>query len=92
MPNIDNTLALYFRHILILDVSNNSIKRIEAVSLCRACPYLERFYLTDNMVSDMAEIMPLGKMKHLNQLDFRVNPVVDTDEKLLEAKEQILAA
>jgi hypothetical protein len=53
---------------------------------------LERLYLADNMIPSMSEIMPLGKMRHLNQLDFRRNPVTDTDAKLEEAREQIMAA
>lgn len=66
MPNVENTLAIYFRHLMILDVSQNRIQRVEAIALNRACPCLEKFYLTDNNVTDMAEIMPLGKMRHLN--------------------------
>jgi Leucine-rich repeat (LRR) protein len=81
MPNVDITLAIYFRHLKSLDVSFNKIRSIEANGLSKACPLLECFYFTHNLVDDVRDILPLGKLKFLMELEFRNNPVVSTDEK-----------
>jgi hypothetical protein len=79
MPNIDFTLACYFPQVLVIDVSFNKIRKIEALGLSKACPLLERFIFTNNLVDDPREILPLGKLRHLIELEFRGNPVVATD-------------
>ena len=81
MPNVDITLAVYFRHLKSLDVSFNNIRSIEANGLSKACPQLESFYFTNNLVEDIREILPLGKLKFLVMLEFLNNPVVSTDDK-----------
>jgi Leucine-rich repeat (LRR) protein len=90
MPNISQTLAHYFRHILLLDVSHNFITRLEALGLVRACPFLERFNFSHNLVADIAEIMPLGKLRHLIDLDFRDNPVSESSQNIEKAKAEVM--
>jgi Leucine-rich repeat (LRR) protein len=89
MPNVDITLAIYFRKLKVLDVSFNRIRSIEANGLSKACPYLERFNFSHNFVDDLREILPLGKLKHLYELEFMNNPVVATDEKRKEVRERV---
>lgn len=89
MPNIDITLAIYFSKLKVLDVSFNRIRSIEANGLSKACPFLERFNFSHNFVADCREILPLGKLKHLYELEFMNNPVVSTDEKLKEIRERV---
>ena len=89
MPNIDITLAIYFSKLKVLDVSFNRIRSIEANGLSKACPFLERFNFSHNFVADYREILPLGKLKHLYELEFMNNPVVSTDEKLKEIRERV---
>lgn len=89
MPNVDITLAIYFSKLKVLDVSFNRIRCIEANGLSKACPYLERFNFSHNLVDDFREILPLGKLKHLYELEFMNNPVVFTDDKLKEVRERV---
>ena len=79
MPNIENTLTFFFSKLLVLDVSDNQIQSIEAVGLCRACPCLEKFNFCDNQVADLDEVLPLGKMRNLSQLNFLRNPLTSTE-------------
>ena len=89
MPNIENTLRVYFSGLVSLDVSDNSIRSIEAVGLCRACPLLERLDFSDNLVDDMEEVMPLGRLRSLGQLIFLRNPVTDSHLKAGQARDMI---
>jgi len=86
MPNVENTLRVYFSRLVSLDVSANCIRSIEAVGLCRACPLLEKLNFSDNLVEDMEEVMPLGRLKVLSQLVFLRNPVTETQAKVEEAR------
>lgn len=65
MVNVENTMAIYFRQIVTLNISHNLIKNIESKQLVKACPYIEIFNFSYNLVSDLNEIIPLGKMKYL---------------------------
>ena len=52
MPNVDITLSIYFSKLKVLDVSFNRIRSIEANGLSKACPYLERFNFSHNLVDE----------------------------------------
>jgi hypothetical protein len=90
MPNVDITLALFFEHITTLDVSHNCIESLEAQHLSKACPVLEVFIFNNNQVSNIREILPLGRLKHLKTLEFRNNPVVATPKLLKDMKEKVI--
>jgi Leucine-rich repeat (LRR) protein len=90
MPNVDITLALFFKHITTLDVSHNCIESLEAQHLSKACPVLEVFIFNNNQVSNIREILPLGRLKHLKTLEFRNNPVVATPKLLRDMKEKVI--
>ena len=90
MPNVDITLALFFKHITTLDVSHNFIESLEAQHLAKACPVLEVFIFNDNKVSNIREILPLGRLKHLKTIEFRNNPFVATPKQLKDVKEKIV--
>lgn len=89
MPNVDITLAFFFRQLRFLDVSFNKIRGLEGNGLSKACPLLERFYFTHNLVDDLREILALGKLKNLYELEFRNNPVVCSDERIREVRERV---
>jgi hypothetical protein len=59
------------------------------MSLCKACPYLERFIFSNNLVDDVREIIPLGKLRFLMELEFRSNPVVNNTQKHNEVRERV---
>ena len=50
---------------------------------------LKKFIFKNNQVSNVREILPLGRLRHLELLDFRQNPVVATP-KLMECVKELI--
>eukprot|EP00347_Sterkiella_histriomuscorum_P007011 403350584 len=75
MPNLTQTLAIFFNQLKVLDLSYNCIKRIQGQTLIQACPNLQQFIIANNQISILDEFLPLGKLKNLQLLNFTGNPL-----------------
>ncbi|KII61490.1 U2 small nuclear ribonucleoprotein A' [Thelohanellus kitauei] len=64
------------KHLKLLMVCNNHVSRV-AQDLANFLPNLQRLVLTNNNISELADLLPITKMKSLQALTLLRNPVAN---------------
>lgn len=73
-PSVPLLEADFPQAITDVDVSRNAIADIDAHTLLVQLPRLQRLNLSDNLLTSLSCVVPLGILPHLEDLDLRGNP------------------
>ncbi|CDW71700.1 UNKNOWN [Stylonychia lemnae] len=77
------TLRLHFCQLIHFDLSNNMIKNLYGIDLCKSLPFLQVFKVCSNRLYQLSDILAFREHKHLKEFDFKENPHLPFIDKRL---------